>query len=125
MFTKAVVVLALLMLAVVVAAQQAGDQRVIDIRKVEGAGRDILRDAKTVLLAFNYIAVAIMLGATAYVLLVRKRSFPELFGEWWFWLPIALNVVPIILYLLSDITPLVNAVYDWVKRDQCPFLYCP
>jgi hypothetical protein len=66
-----------------------------------------------------------MIGASVYVLFVRKRSFPELFGEWWFWVPIALQIVPVILYILSDITPLVKSVYDWVKEDPCPFLYCP
>jgi hypothetical protein len=111
----------LLMLAVAVMAQD----KVIDIEKVRKAGTDISRDAKYVVLAFNYIAIAAMIGATVYVLFVRKRSFPELFGEWWFWVPIALNVVPVILYLLSDITPLVKSVYDWIKRDPCPFLYCP
>jgi hypothetical protein len=66
-----------------------------------------------------------MLGATIYILVIRKRGIPELFGEWWFWLPIALNMVPVILYIVSDFTPLFKSVYDWVKQDMCPFLFCP
>jgi len=118
------IALALLMLAVVVMAQQA-DERVIDVGKVREAGENILKDAKTVALALNYVAIAVMIGASLYVLFVRKRSFPELFGEWWFWVPIAINMVPIILYILSGFTPMVKAIYDWIKQDQCPFLYCP
>jgi len=118
------IALALLMLAVVAMAQQA-DEKVIDVEKVREAGENILKDAKTVALALNYVAIAVMIGASLYVLFVRKRSFPELFGEWWFWVPIAINMVPIILYILSGFTPLVKAIYDWIKQDQCPFLYCP
>ena len=113
------IAIALLMLVAVVAAQ------VIDVGKIESAGKDTLKNAKTAVLALNYVALAAMIGASIYVLFVRKRSFPELFGEWWFWVPIALQIVPVILYLLSDITPLVKSVYDWIKQDQCPFLYCP
>jgi hypothetical protein len=116
------IVIALLMLVAVVMAQ---NQKIVDIEKVEQAGRDISRDAKLFVLAVNYVAIAAMIIASVYVLFVRKRGFPELFGEWWFWVPIALNVVPVILYILSDFTPLVKAVYDWIKRDPCPFLYCP
>jgi len=118
------IALALLMLAVVAMAQQA-DEKVIDVEKVREAGENILKDAKTVALALNYVAIAVMIGASLYVLFVRKRSFPELFGEWWFWVPIAINMVPIILYILSGFTPMVKAIYDWIKQDQCPFLYCP
>jgi hypothetical protein len=116
--------IALLMLAAVVIAQTTATD-VINIDKVKESGEQTLKNAKIAVLAFNYVALAAMLGASAYVLLVRKRSFPELFGEWWFWVPIALNTVPIILYLLSDFTPLIKSVYEWVKRDQCPFLFCP
>jgi len=119
------IAIALLMLVAVVMAQNQGGNRIIDIGKVEEAGRGISNDAKIVVLAINYIAIAAMIGASVYVLFVRKRSFPELFGEWWFWVPIALQIVPVILYILSDITPLVKSVYDWVKEDPCPFLYCP
>jgi hypothetical protein len=121
------IAIALLMLVAVVMAQSVGQggNRIIDIQKVEQAGKDISKDAKIVVLAINYIAIAAMIGASVYVLFVRKRSFPELFGEWWFWVPIALNVVPVILYILSDFTPLVKSVYDWIKQDPCPFLYCP
>jgi hypothetical protein len=118
------IALALLMLAVVAMAQQ-GDDKVINVGKVREAGENILKDTKTVALALNYVAIAVMIGASLYVLFVRKRSFPELFGEWWFWVPIAINMVPIILYILSGFTPLVKAIYDWIKQDQCPFLYCP
>ena len=118
------IALALLMLALVAMAQQA-DEKVIDVEKVREAGENILKDAKTVALALNYVAIAVMIGASLYVLFVRKRSFPELFGEWWFWVPIAINMVPIILYILSGFTPMVKAIYDWIKQDQCPFLYCP
>jgi hypothetical protein len=118
------IALALLMLALVAMAQQA-DEKVIDVEKVREAGENILKDAKTVALALNYVAIAVMIGASLYVLFVRKRSFPELFGEWWFWVPIAINMVPIILYILSGFTPLVASIYDWIKQDQCPFLYCP
>jgi len=118
------VIAVLLMLATMVMAQQA-DEKVIDVEKVREAGENILKDAKTVALALNYVAIAVMIGASLYVLFVRKRSFPELFGEWWFWVPIAINMVPIILYILSGFTPLVKAIYDWIKQDQCPFLYCP
>jgi len=119
------IAIALLMLVAVVMAQNQGGNRIIDIGKVEQAGKGISNDAKIVVLAINYIAIAAMIGASVYVLFVRKRSFPELFGEWWFWVPIALQIVPVILYILSDITPLVKSVYDWVKEDPCPFLYCP
>jgi len=121
------IAIALLVLVAVVMAQNVGQggDKIIDIQKVERAGKDISKDAKIVVLAFNYIAIAAMIGATVYVLFVRKRSFSELFGEWWFWVPIALQIVPVILYLLSDITPLVKSVYDWIKQDPCPFLYCP
>jgi hypothetical protein len=119
------IAIVLLMLAAVVMAQNQGGNRIIDIEKVEQAGKGISNDAKIVVLAINYIAIAAMIGASVYVLFVRKRSFPELFGEWWFWVPIALQIVPVILYILSDFTPLVKSVYDWVKEDPCPFLYCP
>ncbi len=114
------VAIVLLVLAVVVMAQD-----IIDVQKVEGAGRETLRTAKIAVLAFNFVAIAVMIGASVYILFVRKRSFPELFGEWWFWVPIALNMVPVILYLLSDFTPLVKSVYDRIKEDPCPFLFCP
>jgi hypothetical protein len=123
MYVKTIAI-ALLMLAAVVVAQ-ATTTDVINIEKVKESGEKTLKNAKIATLAFNYIALAAMLIASAYVLLVKKRGFPELFGEWWFWVPIALNAVPIILYLLSDLTPLVKAVYEWIKQDQCPFLYCP
>ncbi len=120
------IAIALLMLVAVIMAQNVGQGgKIIDIQKVEQAGKDISKDAKIAVLAINYIAIAAMIGASVYVLFVRKRGFPELFGEWWFWVPIALNVVPVILYILSDFTPLVKSVYDWIKRDPCPFLYCP
>jgi len=119
------IAIVLLMLVAVVMAQNQGGNRIIDIEKVEQAGKGISNDAKIVVLAINYIAIAAMIGASVYVLFVRKRSFPELFGEWWFWVPIALQIVPVILYILSDFTPLVKSVYDWVKEDPCPFLYCP
>jgi hypothetical protein len=121
------IAIALLVLVAVVMAQNVGQGggKIIDIQKVEQAGKDISKDAKIVVLAINYIAIAAMIGASVYILFVRKRSFPELFGEWWFWVPIALQIVPVILYLLSDFTPLVKSVYDWIKQDQCPFLYCP
>ena len=121
------IAIALLMLVAVVAAQNVGQggNRIIDIEKVEQAGKGISSDAKIVVLAINYIALAAMIGISVYTLFVRKRSFPELFGEWWFWAVIALQVVPVILYILSDITPLAKSVYDWVKQDPCPFLYCP
>jgi hypothetical protein len=117
MYNKTIV--ALLMLTAVVIAQ------VIDIEKIESAGQDTLRNAKIVALALNYVALAVMIGASLYILFVRKRSFPELFGEWWFWVPIAVNMVPVILYLLSDFTPLIASVYEQIKEDPCPFLYCP
>jgi hypothetical protein len=120
-----IIAIVLLMLVAVVMAQNQGGNKVIDVKKIEQAGKDISKDAKIAVLAINYIATAAMIGATVYVLFVRKRSFPELFGEWWFWVPIALQIVPVILYILSDITPLVKAVYDWIKQDPCPFLYCP
>jgi hypothetical protein len=116
------IVITMLMLVAVVMAQQA---QIIDVEKVEEAGKETLKNAKIAVLAINYVALAAMIGASVYVLFVRKRGFPELFGEWWFWVPIALNVVPVILYLLSDFTPLVKSVYDWVKEDPCPFLFCP
>ncbi len=120
------IAIALLMLVAVIMAQNVGQGgKIVDIQKVEQAGKDISKDAKIVVLAINYIAIAAMIGASVYVLFVRKRGFPELFGEWWFWVPIALNVVPVILYILSDFTPLVKSVYDWIKEDPCPFLYCP
>jgi hypothetical protein len=116
------IAIVLLMLVAVAMAQTAD---VIDIEKIEGAGKETLKNAKIVVLALNYVALAAMIGASVYVLFVRKRSFPELFGEWWFWVPIALNIVPVILYLLSDFTPLVKSVYDQIKEDPCPFLFCP
>ena len=121
------IAVALLMLAAAAAAQNVGqgENKIIDIKKVEQAGKDISKDAKIAVLAINYIALAAMIGVSVYMLFVRKRGFPELFGEWWFWAVIALQVVPVILYILSDITPLVKSVYDWVKEDPCPFLYCP
>jgi len=119
------IAIALLMLVAVVMAQNQGGNKIIDIQKVEQAGKDISKDAKIAVLAINYIAIAAMIGASVYVLFVKKRGFPELLGEWWFWVPIALQIVPVILYILSDFTPLVKSVYDWVKRDPCPFLYCP
>jgi len=121
MYAKTITI-ALLMLVAVVMAQTTS---IIDVQKVESAGKDTLKNAKIVALALNYVALGVMIGASIYVLFVRKRSFPELFGEWWFWVPIALNMVPVILYLLSDFTPLVKSIYDWVKQEQCPFLYCP
>jgi hypothetical protein len=120
MHAKAVAI-ALLMLVAVVMAQT----KIIDVEKVESAGKETSKNAKIAVLALNYVSIAVMLGASVYVLFVRKRGFPELFGEWWFWVPIALNMVPVILYLLSDFTPLVKSIYDWVKQDTCPFLYCP
>jgi len=116
------IAIALLMLVAVVMAQQ---NNIVNIQKVEEAGKGISKDAKIVVLAINYIAIAAMIGASVYVLFVRKRGFPELFSEWWFWVPIALQIVPVVLYMLSDFTPLVKSVYDWVKEDPCPFLYCP
>lgn len=121
MYAKTIAI-ALLMLVAVVTAQTTN---IIDIQKVESAGKDTSKYAKITVLAINYVAIAVMLGASVYILFVRKRGFPELFGEWWFWVPIALNMVPVILYLLSDITPLVKSIYDWVKQDPCPFLFCP
>ena len=117
------IAIALLMLVAVAMAQTA--TQIIDVQKVESAGKETLKNAKIIVLALNYVALAAMIGASIYVLFVRKRSFPELFGEWWFWVPIALQIVPVILYLLSDFTPIVKSVYDWIKQDQCPFLYCP
>jgi hypothetical protein len=122
MYARAIAI-ALLMLVAVVMAQTT--TKIIDVEKVESAGKETSKNAKIVVLAINYVAIAVMLGASVYVLFVRKRGFPELFGEWWFWVPIALNMVPVILYLLSDFTPLFKSVYDWVKQDMCPFLYCP
>jgi hypothetical protein len=122
MYARAVAI-ALLMLVAVVMAQTT--TKIIDVEKVKDAGKETSKNAKIVVLALNYVSIAAMLGASVYVLFVRKRGFPELFGEWWFWVPIALNMVPVILYLLSDFTPLIKAIYDWVKQDTCPFLYCP
>jgi magnesium-transporting ATPase (P-type) len=116
------IAIALLVLVAVVMAQNTP---IIDVDKVKEGGEETLKNAKIVVLAINYVALAAMIGASVYILFVRKRSFPELFGEWWFWVPIALQIVPVILYLLSDFTPLVKSVYDWIKQDQCPFLYCP
>ncbi|MFZ8812217.1 MAG: hypothetical protein ACO2PN_29460, partial [Pyrobaculum sp.] len=65
------IALALLMLALVAMAQQA-DEKVIDVEKVREAGENILKDAKTVALALNYVAIAVMIGASLYVLFVRK-----------------------------------------------------
>jgi hypothetical protein len=121
MYVKPVAI-ALLVLAVVATAQQA---EILDVKKVEKAGEGSLHTAKIIGLAFNYLALGLMIGASIYILVVRKRSLPELFGEWWFWVPIALNLVPVILYLISDFTPLIGSLYKWIREDPCPFLYCP
>jgi hypothetical protein len=122
MYTKAIAIV-LLVLAAVVTAQQTTE--ILDVEKVEQAGQGSLHTAKIIVLAFNLFAIGLMLGATIYILVIRKRGIPELFGEWWFWLPIALNMIPVILYIVSDFTPLFKSVYDWVKQDMCPFLFCP
>ncbi len=121
MYIKAITI-ALLMLVVIVTAQQI---EILDVEKIGQAGENSLRNAKIIGLAFNYLALGLMLGASVYVLVVRKRSLPELFGEWWFWAPIAVNMVPVILYLISDFTPLIRSLYDQIREDPCPFLYCP
>jgi hypothetical protein len=119
MHAKAIAI-ALLVLAAIVTAQE-----ILDIEKVEQAGEGSLRNAKIIGLAFNYLALGLMIGASIFVLIVRKRSLPELFGEWWFWVPIVYNLVPVILYLISDFTPLIGSLYEQIREDPCPFLYCP
>jgi hypothetical protein len=123
MYSRAIITIALLMLVAIATAQQTTE--ILDIKKVEEAGKGSAYKAKVIALAFNYLALGLMLGATIYILVVRKRSLPELFGEWWFWVPIVLNIVPVILYSLSDFSPLFRALYNSVKEDLCPFLFCP
>jgi len=83
------IALALLMLAVVVMAQQA-DERVIDVGKVREAGENILKDAKTVALALNYVAIAVMIGASLYVLLLESAVFQSCLANGGFGCPLRL-----------------------------------
>ena len=91
----------------------------------EKAASDFLGSVKTAVWAASLASVGILLGDVVYTLFVRRRGLPELFGSAWFWVPLLLIMVPVILYIVAQFSPEVKAVYDKIVEGRCPFLYCP
>jgi cytochrome c biogenesis protein ResB len=96
-----------------------------DVGKAEQTATEFLNNVKTAVWAASLASVGILLGDVVYTLFVRRRGLPELFGSAWFWVPLVIIMVPIILYIVAQFSPEVKAVYDKIVEGRCPFLYCP
>jgi cytochrome c biogenesis protein ResB len=96
-----------------------------DVNKAVDAATDFLNKVRTGVWAASLASVGILLGDVVYTLFVRRRGLPELFGSAWFWVPLLIIMVPIILYIVAKFSPEVKAVYDKMVEGRCPFLYCP
>jgi|ADKH01.1.fsa_nt_gi hypothetical protein len=96
-----------------------------DVGKAEQAATEFLNNVKTAVWAASLASVGILLGDVVYTLFVRRRGLPELFGSAWFWVPLVIIMVPIILYIVAQFSPEVKSVYDKIVEGRCPFLYCP
>jgi len=112
-----IIAIALLTLAAVAMAA--------DVGKAEQAASEFLGSVKTAVWAASLASVGILLGDVVYTLFVRRRGLPELFGSAWFWVPLVIIMVPIILYIVAQFSPEVKAIYDKIVEGRCPFLYCP
>jgi len=113
---KIIAVMLMLLAAVAMAA---------DVEKAEQTASEFLNNVKTAVWAASIASVGILLGDVIYTLFVRRRGLPELFGSAWFWVPLVIIMVPIILYIVSQFSPEVKSIYDKIVEGRCPFLYCP
>jgi cytochrome c biogenesis protein ResB len=113
---KIVTVVLMLLAAVAMAA---------DVERAEQVATEFLNNVKTAVWAASIASVGILLGDVVYTLFVRRRGLPELFGSAWFWVPLVIIMVPIILYIVAQFSPEVKSIYDMIVEGRCPFLYCP
>jgi cytochrome c biogenesis protein ResB len=97
----------------------------VDVEKAEETATWFLDTVKTFVWYASLVSVGILLADVIFTLLIRRRGLPDLFSSWWFWVPFLFISVPIIFGVVSQFSPEVKSIYDWIVEGRCPFLYCP
>jgi hypothetical protein len=92
------------------------------MRETAGWSLDIV---KLAVQGASTVSVALLLGTTIWVLLIKRHGLPELFGNPWFLVPFNILMAVIILGIVSTFSPEAKSIYDRITGGGCPFLYCP
>ncbi len=97
----------------------------VDTEKMQETADWSLYVVKLAVQGASTVSVALLLGATIYVLFIKRHGLPELFGNPWFLVPFNILMAVIILAIVSSFSPEVKSMYDKITGGGCPFLYCP